>query len=111
MSLGLWSKLSPILQSNRIHDKRELRLTFKGILYRLRNGNIWPDLPREFGNRNKVYKRFNDLSGTGKLTFILKTLSENADTELKFVDGSVVKAHSSEMLVQFGDRDPIDWNL
>ena len=71
----LWLKLSPILQSNRIYDKRELRLTLEGILYRLRNGNIWRDLPREFGNWNKVYKRFTDWSRTGKLTFIFKTLS------------------------------------
>jgi transposase len=71
----LWSKLSPILQSNRIYDKRELRLTLEGILYRFCNGKIWRDLPREFGNWNKVYKRFNDWSRTGKLTFIFKTLS------------------------------------
>jgi transposase len=89
----LWSKLSPILQCNRIYDKRELRLTLEGIFYRLRNGNIWRDLPREFGNWNKVYKRFNDWSRSGKLKSIFDILSQDADFEWKFIDGSIVKAH------------------
>jgi len=100
----LWSKLSPILQCNRIYDKRELRLTVEGILYRLRNGNIWRDLPREFGNWNKVYKRFNDWSRSGKLTLIFKTLSENADTEWKFIDGSIVKAHQHSTGARKGEE-------
>jgi transposase len=100
----LWSKLSPILQSNRIYEKRELRLTLEGILYRLRNGNIWRDLPRDFGNWNKIYKRFNDWSRTGKLTFIFKTLSEDADTEWKFIDGSIVKAHQHSTGARKGEE-------
>lgn len=89
----MWAKLSPMMRGNRIYDKRELRLTIEGILYRLRNGNIWRDLPREFGNWNKIYKRFNEWSRSGKLTLIFKALSVDADMEWKFIDGSIVKAH------------------
>lgn len=41
-----WLQLSSILRSHCIYDKRELRLTLEGIYYRLRNSNIWRDLPR-----------------------------------------------------------------
>ena len=89
----MWAKLSLIMELNRIYDKRELRLTVEGILHRLRTGTIWRDLPREFGNWNKIYKRFNYWSQTGKLGLIFKTLSMDADLEWKFIDGSIVKAH------------------
>ena len=103
----LWSKLSPILQSQSIYDKKELRLTIEGILYRLRNGNIWRDLPREFGNWNKVYKRFNEWSRSGKFTAIFQTLSEDPDLEWKFIDGSIVKAHQHSCGARKGEERAI----
>ncbi|MGP9630189.1 transposase, partial [Halomonas sp. AOP42-C1-46] len=44
-----WSKLKPILLQQRIHDKADLRMTVEGILYRLRTGCQWRDLPDDFG--------------------------------------------------------------
>lgn len=89
----LWSKLSPIMQNNRIYDKPSLRLTVEGILFRLRTGTPWRDLPDDFGDWNTVYKRFNDWSNKKKLMNIFKTLSKDPDMEWKFIDGSIVKAH------------------
>lgn len=45
-----WSKLKPILLQQRIHDKADLRMTVEGILYRLRTGCQWRDLPDDFGH-------------------------------------------------------------
>lgn len=103
----MWAKLSPIMELNRIYDKRELRLTVEGILHRLRTGTIWRDLPREFGNWNKIYKRFNYWSRTGKLTLIFKTLSIDADFEWKFIDGSIVKAHQHSTGARHGEERAI----
>lgn len=90
----LWSKLSLIMLDNGIYDKRSLRLTVEGILYRLRVGCPWRDLPREyFGDWNKIYKRFNEWSRKKKLINIFKTLAKDPDMEWKFIDGSIVKAH------------------
>lgn len=37
----------------------DLRMTVEGILYRMRSGCPWRDLPEAFGRWNTVYKRFN----------------------------------------------------
>ncbi|EPL3076742.1 transposase, partial [Pseudomonas aeruginosa] len=61
-----WSKLREILLHKAIYNKRDLRMTVEGMLYRMRTGCPWRDLPKEFGNWNKVYKRFNAWSAAGK---------------------------------------------
>lgn len=44
-----WSKLRTIMLAARVYDKSGLRLTVEGILYRMRTGCPWRDLPSEFG--------------------------------------------------------------
>lgn len=88
-----WSKLRPILLDTGIYDKGSLRLTIEGILYRLRVGCPWRDLPPDFGPWNRVFKRFNDWSRDSKFTSIFKTLVVSPDTEWNFIDGSISKAH------------------
>jgi transposase len=41
----LWSKLKKILLQEGIYNKRNLRLMVEGMLYRLRVGCPWRDLP------------------------------------------------------------------
>lgn len=57
-----WSKLKPIMLQMQIYDKPDLRNTVEGILYRIRVGCPWRDLPEEFGRWDKIYKRFNEWS-------------------------------------------------
>ena len=89
----LWSKLLLIMIQNGIYDKPGLRLTTEGILYRLRTGLPWRDLPKQFGSWNTIYKRFNDWSQKSKLFHIFHDLIIDPDFEWKYIDGSVVKAH------------------
>lgn len=79
--------------SQGIYDKPSLRQTVEGILYRLRVGCPWRDLPPSFGNWNAVYKRFNAWSLLEKLTGIFQKLVVCPDLEWTFIDGSIVKAH------------------
>jgi len=85
-----------------IYDKSELRNTIEGILYRLRVGCPWRDLPIDFGKWNSIYKRFNYWSKTGKLMAIFEELSKDPDFEWKFIDGSVVKAHQHSLGAEKG---------
>ena len=89
----LWSKLMPIMLENSIYDKQTLRPTVEGILYRMRTGIPWRDLPKDFGPWNTIYKRFNDWSSKHKLMNIFKALAIDPDFEWKMIDGSIVKAH------------------
>jgi transposase len=91
-----WSKLKPILLQQGIYDKTNLRTTVEGILYRMRTGCQWRDLPEAFGPWNTVYKRFNAWSASGKLMKVFSTLVEDPDVEWLFIDGSYVLNSSNK---------------
>lgn len=88
-----WSKLWPIMSQNGIYDKPDLRHTIEGILYKMRVGCAWRDLPEDHWEWAKVYSRFNDWSKKSKLINIFKSLVKDPDMEWKMIDGSVIKAH------------------
>jgi transposase len=88
-----WTKLRSIMLTIGIYNKSKLRLTVEGILYRLRVGCPWRDLPPEFGNWNQIYKRFNAWSNSQKIRSIFQKLCTEPDLEWEFIDGSLVKAH------------------
>jgi transposase len=69
----LWLKLYQILIVNSIYKTEGLRLTVEGILYKLRTGCPWRDVPVYFGKWNSIYKRFNEWSFLGKLKEIFFT--------------------------------------
>lgn len=68
-------------------------MTVEGVLYRMRVGCPWRDLPRAFGRWNSIYKRFNAWSASGKWLKIFRALVVESDLEWEFIDGSYVKAH------------------
>ena len=76
-----------------IYDKPNLRLTVEGMLYKMRVGCPWRDLPSEFGHWNSVFVRFNAWSSKGKIMAIFKAISQDSDQEWIFIDGTIVKAH------------------
>ncbi len=89
-----WNKLSALMQHpGWIYHKPEHRLTFEGILYRMRMSIPWRDLPPEFGKWNSVFQRFNAWSKKGILPIIFKWLSGFTDMEWLFIDGNIVRAH------------------
>lgn len=89
----LWSKLRTIMRQHRIYDKPNLRKKVEGMLYRMRVGCPWRDLPPKFGCWNSVYQQFNRWSSKNKLMNIFKALVCDPDLEWEFIDGSIVKAH------------------
>lgn len=91
---ALWERLSQLLlDSGRVYNKAEHRLTLEGILYRCRTGCPWRDVPAEFGQWNTLFRRFNLWSKKGVLHCVFSHLSSLADTEWLFIDGSLVRAH------------------
>ena len=88
-----WSKLKAILVNFGIYLKHNLRLFLEAILYRIRTGCPWRDLPEEFGKPNSIFKKFNRWCKEDKLLKVFKLLSIHADLEWIFIDASHVKAH------------------
>ncbi len=78
---------------------RNRRTMVDGILWILRTGSPWRDLPEEFGPWETVFGYFNRWNADGTLDKILQRLRAAAvdlaaiDDELWCVDGTVVRAH------------------
>ncbi|MBA3312394.1 MAG: IS5 family transposase [Planctomycetaceae bacterium] len=69
-----------------------------GIVWRLRAGAPWRDLPEEFGPWETVYKHFNRWNSDGTLDKIKRALLRRivdragVDADLWCVDGTIVRA-------------------
>lgn len=51
-------KLKSIVHNFGIYLKHNLRSFIEAILYRIRTGCPWRDLPESFGKSNTIFKRF-----------------------------------------------------
>ncbi len=78
---------------------RDHRTVLNGILWRLKTGAPWRDLPERYGNWQTVYSRFRRWQRAGVWARILAALQAAADARgaldwsLHFVDGTTVRAH------------------
>ena len=88
-----YKRLKPILLEIGLYDKPNLRKTVEGVLYRMRVGLPWRDLPKYFGKHNTVYKAFNRWSANNKLILLFNKVINQPDMEWVFIDGSHIKAH------------------
>ena len=103
-----WSKLIRLmLKTGRVYDKPEHRNTFEGILYRMRVGCPWRDVPEAFGDWSAIYRRFNLWSKKGILMQLFAELRQLADLEWEFIDGSIVKAHQHATGARSEDKEAI----
>lgn len=89
----LWLKLRTIMCLNRVYGKSNLRRTVEAILYRMRVGCPWRDLPEYFGKWNAIYKSFNCWSKNNKLISIFQNLITSPNFANEYIDGSFIKAH------------------
>ena len=58
LSDELWSKLKEIMLQHQIYNKPNLRTMVEAMLYRMRVGCPWRDLPVEFGFWHSIYQQF-----------------------------------------------------
>lgn len=96
-----WGFLAPILERPRARTgrtPREARTLLHGMMWILRTGAPWRDLPERFGPWQTVYDYFNRWRAEGKWDRILEALHLRLDGEgridwdLWCVDGSSVRA-------------------
>ncbi|MBC8952945.1 IS5 family transposase [Xenorhabdus sp. PB62.4] len=94
LSDPVWDKLFVFMQHNRlVYHKKKYRLILEGILFRMRTGIPWRELPAEYGKWNTVFKCFNAWSNKGVFNSLFNELAKDSDTEWLFIDGSIVRAH------------------
>jgi transposase len=97
-----WQRLQPLLPSQKPSVGRpnvDHRKVINGILWILRTGAPWRDLPKRYGAWETISGRFYRWRRQGVWQQILASLQQQADAEGKlnwdihFVDGSVIRAH------------------
>lgn len=96
ISDGVWAKIERLLPgkaSDRGVTARDNRLFVEAVLWRVRTGLPWRDLPDEFGHWNSVFKRFRRWVRTGVFERVFASLSGDPDFEYVLIDGTIVTAH------------------
>ncbi len=68
------------------------RLFLDAVLWILRTGAPWRDLPARFGPWNSVFQRFNRWARKGVWAAVFEALQE-PDWEWLMIDASVIRAH------------------
>lgn len=93
------SLISPIIEGEKKKSGRPVKISnykfFCGVLYILRTGISWRDLPGEYGNWHSIYMRYKRWSESGffwKLLYKLQSIKA-AVLDVIFVDGSIVPLH------------------
>jgi transposase len=96
-----WQHLQPLLPKRKStgrppEDDRQL---VNGMLWILRTGAPWRDLPERYGKVGTVSSRFYRWRNAGHWLRILQTLQQHGDAlgqidwEIHFVDSTVIRAH------------------
>ena len=91
-----WVRLAPHLPGKRGDagaTGKDNRLFLEAVLWRVRTGLPWRDLPADFGNWNSVFRRFRRWAEGGVFERIFKEISGTPDFEYAMIDGTIVQAH------------------
>lgn len=97
-----WAILEPLLPPQRAKTGRpakDHRLILNAMLWRMKTGAPWRDLPERYGPWQSVYTRFRRWQQAGVWERVLKELQTQADARaeldwtLHFLDGTVIRAH------------------
>ena len=97
-----WARIAPLLPPQRPRTgrpPRDHRTLLSAILWVLRTGAPWRDLPERFGPWSTAWSRFRRWTAAGVWARVLAALQRDADAAgrldwgTNYVDGTVVRAH------------------
>ena len=91
-----WCLIEPLLPGKASDcgvTAKDNRLFLEAVLWRVRIGAPWRDLPPGFGDWNSVFRRFRRWAEHGVFHSIFETLSGDPDFEYVLVDGTIISVH------------------
>jgi transposase len=96
VSDAVWEKIASLLPGKASDSgvtAKDNRLFLEAVLWRIRTGSPWRDLPQGFGGWNSVFQRFRRWVRGGVFDRIFERVSEEPDFEYALIDGTIVTAH------------------
>ena len=91
-----WDRIAPVLPGKAGDPGRtaaDNRLFVNGVLWVLRSGAHWHDLPPRYGKYKSVHKRFIRWADRGVWERLFAVLSRDRDNEHLMIDSTIVRAH------------------
>ena len=80
------------------------RTFVNGVLWVLRSGARWSDLPERYGKYKTVHERFTRWARAGMWERIFALLARERDNEYLMIDSIIVRAHAQAATGQKGGR-------
>lgn len=91
-----WERVAPLLpgkEGDPGRSGRDNRMFMEAVLWLVRTGSPWRDLPPTFGRWGSVWKRFRRWALKGVFERIFQRLSEDPDFEYAIIDGTIIRVH------------------
>jgi putative transposase len=91
-----WARISHLVpgkEGDKGRSGEDNRLFVDAVLWILRTGAPWRDLPPEFGKWNSVFVRFNRWARKGVWESLFKALADDPDFEHVMIDATIIRAH------------------
>ncbi len=92
-SWGLIEPLVPGTERDPGVTAKDTRLFLEAVLWRVRVGGPWRDLPPGFGAWNSIFRRFRRWAQRDVFKRIFEAVSDDPDFEYVMIDGTIVSAH------------------
>ena len=88
-----WEHIAPLVPRHGRRSQRSDRDFINSVLWILKTGSPWRDLPERYGNWKTVFNRFSNWARSGHWERIFAALRLEKDEEGVLVDATIARAH------------------
>ncbi len=107
LSQAQWERIAALLPGKVGDPGRtatDNRLFVNGVLWVLRSGAHWCDLPERYGQWKTAHKRFSRWSKAGVWDRVFADLIKDRDNQYLMIDSTLVRAHQQAATGKGGPR-------
>ncbi|WP_416202805.1 IS5 family transposase [Acinetobacter sp. TGL-Y2] len=103
----IWNQIQQTMQFYGCYRSRNSKNIMEAILWKLRTGAPWRDVPEDLCPWQTAYNRFNRWANKGLLGEFVFKLRGVLDKEWVFIDGSYIRAHQHASGARHGEESAI----
>lgn len=106
ISEAAWCKIFIFLKGSKkvyVSDGKNCKNFLEAMYWISRTGAQWRELPKDYGNWNSIFKRFNNWSKKQIWDALLKFCAQDPDLEYIMIDATIVRAHACA--AGYGDQE------